>query len=72
VIENIVVSLSSAVGKWMPFFEGGQMGVVDRTDASNGQDVSHLMSRPAAVVYYFAVIVVLVVIGLVLADRRDA
>ena len=30
------------------------------------------MSRPAATVYYFAVITVLVVIGLVLADRRDA
>jgi ABC-2 type transport system permease protein len=72
VIENIIVSLSTAVGRWMPFFEGGQMAVVDRSDASNGLDVSHLMSRPVAVVYYFAVIAVLVVIGLVLADRRDA
>ena len=26
-----------AVGRWMPFFEGGQMAIVDRNDASNGR-----------------------------------
>ena len=72
VIENIVVSISRSVGKWMPFYEGSQMGVVDRSDAVFDNDVSHVMSRPTAIVYYFAVIAILVVVGLILADRRDA
>jgi ABC-2 type transport system permease protein len=72
VIENIITSISRPVGRWMPFYEGAQMTVVDRGDVAFDNDLGSVMSRPTAIVYYFAVIAVLVVIGLVLADRRDA
>jgi hypothetical protein len=61
-----------SIGKWMPFNEGAQMTVIDRKDVGGDQLVGHLFSRPVAIVYFFAVIIILVLIGLVLADRRDA
>ena len=68
-VEGIIGTLSNPVSRFLPFLQGGQMATIPPSDAVTGFEQ---LDPNLATIYFFAVIAVLVIIGLVLADRRDA
>jgi hypothetical protein len=67
VVENLLVNLVRSSGPWLPFLNGFQM-----TLREDGEGPSHLQSVLGGGVYFFAVVAVVVAVGMVLTQRRDA
>ena len=71
VIENILARLVFAAldlewGRYLPFTEGLTLGFLDRGD---GDDI---MSRTGAGIFFFAVVIVIMVFGVVRTQSSDA
>ena len=69
VAENLLRSVFPGTAKWLPFVNGIQM-MFRNEDASSGP--SDLRPLFEGGVYFFVVAAIVVAIGFVLADRRDA
>lgn len=65
VVEQIVAGLVRSTAPWMPFLNGIQMTVRD-------PDVENFRAPLPGGIYFFAVAIVVWVIGAVLANKRDA
>jgi ABC-2 type transport system permease protein len=66
IVENIVASLLPKIGQWLPFFEGFRLVQFDR------ERPEHVFSRVGGGLYFAAFGVLVVVIGGLLVQRRDA
>lgn len=69
IAETLLLSLFPATAPWLVFQNGIQMAV--RTTGNEGSDVA-LRSVAGGALYFFAVTAVILAVGFVLTDRRDA